>query len=206
MPFVPAPNIMQVEIRATRNGSNIENRVMVNNLGTVDAAALEAIAILVWNWAEGSYFPQLPVDVALREVVATDLTTDTGGQFTYAPDSTTVGSVTGQALPNEVSLCVSLRSTSRGRSARGRFYWMGLAITHMLTDNEVQPAFGSYAATALSGLISDISTAGGELTIVSYFHDGVARPGGPVYFPVVSALIVDPIVDSMRSRKPGVGN
>jgi len=41
--------------------------------------------------------------------------------------------------------------------------------------------------------------------VVSYISNKVPRPGGPVYFPVVSFQYEDLVVDSMRRRKPGVG-
>lgn len=205
MPFVPAPNIMMVEFLYTLNAQQCENRIMVDNLAAVTPSDLEDIAILAWNWWELTYAPEISSHCLLRGVQATDLTTDTGGQFLYAPDTTTTGGITGVAMPNEVSLCISLRSASRGRSARGRWFLAGLPRDGMGDDNQVSPGYASSLVTAMQGLINQISTAGKAVVIVSYRHDNVVRPGGPVFFPVVSASIVDQVVDSQRRRKPGVG-
>jgi len=54
-------------------------------------------------------------------------------------------------------------------------------------------------------LIDTLAGAGSPMVIVSYINNKAPRVGGPVYFQVLTALIVDSIVDSMRKRKPGVG-
>lgn len=205
MAFIPAPNIIMVEGRCTRNGQSIENRWHFNNQGTVLEADLQDMAILVWNWMENTYFPLLSSEVQLNEVVATDLTTLTGGQYSYAPDATTFGAVGGYELPNEVSIAVSLRSASRGRSARGRSYVLSLTDSQMADTNHVLSSHASALAAAFNTLIASADTIGRPLTIVSYRSEGIVRPGGPVYFPVVNAVVVDTVVDSMRRRKPGVG-
>jgi len=204
MAFVPAPNIIMVEMRATNAGQKIENRVMINNQATVDAAALQAAAIACWDWWELTYAPLLPDEVNLREVVATDLSAVDGGQYTYAPDTTTTGEITGNVQPNEVSLCVSLRSDARGRSARGRFFFLAISQNSMQDANNVSDAFASSAAAALNTLISTLAP-DTPLTIVSYRTNNAPRPGGPVYYEVVNAVVVDTVVDSQRRRKPGVG-
>lgn len=205
MPFVAAPNIIEVEFRYTLFGQQCENRIMVDNLAAVDAAACEAAAILAWNWWETSYAANITSGCALREVVATDLTASDGAQFTYAPDTTTAGTGSGSAMPNEVSLCVSLRTASRGRSARGRWFVAGIPNTQMANANNIETSYGSAVTSDISTLLAAFATAGQQVVIVSYISGGDPRPGGPVYYPVESCLIVDTVVDSQRRRKPGVG-
>jgi hypothetical protein len=71
----------------------------------------------------------------------------------------------------------------------------------------------TFWATRAADLVADftalrtaITGAGWEWVIASYIADGAPRVGGPVYFPILSVAFQDLIVDSMRSRKPGVGN
>jgi len=205
MTFIPAPNIIMAELRAIRNGQKIENRFHFNNQAAVTPASLATVAQMVWDWAELTYLPLQSSEVTLSSVVTTDLTTLNGAQATYAPDATTVGGVGGFALPNEVSLAVSLRSASRGRSARGRSYIFTISDGQMADTNNVESTFASAIAAAFNTLRATAFTAGKPLTIVSYRSDKVVRPGGPVYFPVTNALVVDTIVDSMKRRKPGIG-
>lgn len=206
MPFVPAPNIVQVEMRAIHNAQKVENRVMVNVLTDPTPAILSELAILAWDWWELTYAPLLPITVLLNEVVTTDMSAVDGGQVTYAPDATTTGENASGELPNEVSVCVSLRTGSRGRSARGRFFTLGVSVDTMADANNIETTYASALTSALGALITAIDTAGYQMSIVSYISDGVPRPGGPVYYAVSTAVITDTIVDSQRRRKPGVGS
>lgn len=205
MSFVPAPNIVQIEMRASRNGQRIENRVMVDALTAPTAGILQDMAVIAWNWWENTYAPLLSNQVNLVEVVATDMSSQNGAQYTYAPSTGVVGTLGGLALPNEVSLCVSLRSGSRGRSARGRFYALSVAANQLIDPNNVNPTVAGQFASALQTLIQAYLTASWKMVVVSYRANKAPRPGGPVYFILTSAVVVDTVVDSMRRRRPGIG-
>lgn len=205
MPFVPVINTMMVEIRYTLFGQHIENRIMVDNGTTVDAAALEAVAIDVWNWAEATLLPDLSDELLLNAVVATDLSASDGPQFTYAPDATTNGSVTGSMLPNEVAFCVSLHSTSRGRSARGRMFIPAIPVSSTSDANNLSTVAAGALVSDVQELLNTLTTGTRLPIIVSYISDGAPRVGGPVKYPIVSAVATDTLLDSQKRRKPGVG-
>jgi len=50
MPFVPAPNIVMVEWRCTRNNQNIENRLMVDMLNEPFVSDMQDLSVVCWNW------------------------------------------------------------------------------------------------------------------------------------------------------------
>lgn len=204
MPFIPAPNIVMVEMRALSSGQQVENRIHVNVLHAPTLADLNTITPYFWDWWQNTYAPLLPATVELVEVVATSLHVENGLQDTYAPSVGVVGGDITGALPNEVSLCISLRTGTRGRSARGRFYWLAIPIGSMADQNNVETAFGSSCVGAVQTLINGLEDIG-QPTIVSYRTNNAPRPGGPVYFPISSAMLVDRLVDSQKRRKPGVG-
>jgi len=162
--------------------------------------------VACWDWWENNHAGKLSNEVNLRGVVATSMHELNGPQFTYAPDATTTGTGTATPLPNEVSLCVSLRTGARGRSARGRWYMLSVDEGQMQNTNQVTDAHAEACAASLRNLNSIIIGLGYLLVIVSYVSNKVPRPGGPVYFPVTNAIVVDTIVDSMKRRKPGVGS
>jgi hypothetical protein len=206
MAFVPAPNIVQVEWRATRNGSQIENRLMIDVLTAPTEVLLTALATAMWDWWVETYTIVLHGDVHLTEVVATDMGASDGFQVTYAPDAVSTGSRTGAALPNEVAVCVSLRTSSRGRSARGRFYTLSVSLNQMVDDNNLSSAAAAEILSVMDSLLTIIGDFGYLPSIVSYVHDNAPRVGGPVYYPITSAILVDTLVDSQKRRKPGVGS
>jgi len=204
MAFIPAPNIVEVEFRCTLAGQRIENRVMVDAFEAVTPTVLADITGACAAWCENTYFDWQTDDVRLVEVVGTDLTTQNGEQFTIIPEGTIVGSVTGGTMPNEVSFCISFRSGARGRSARGRAYSLSVPRARV-AGNFVEATWADGLVGAFTTLRNDLTNGGWALVVVSYISNKVPRPGGPVYFPVVSFQYEDLVVDSMRRRKPGVG-
>lgn len=206
MPFVPAPNICMVEWRCTRNAQNIENRLMVNMLNEPTPNVMSDLSVVCWDWWENDHAEHLSVGVNLRAVVVTSLHVENGPQITYAPDTTTTGDLVGVSLPNEVAFCISLRTPSRGRSARGRWYTVSVNQSQMVDDNNLTAqAVGDFPGD-LNALMISIGALSFVPSIVSYISNGVPRPGGPVYFPITNCTAVDAGVDSMRRRKPGVGS
>lgn len=204
MAFVAAPNIIMAEARAISDGQHVENRFMCHSPSTITRQMLEDVAVAVWDWWENTYAGVLCSSVLLTEVVTTDMGEQNGEQFTYAPDTTTTGTFGGAPLPNEVSLCISLRTGVRGRSARGRYYQLCVGEEGRGSTNTVSTTYASASVAAGQALITALNDLA-PLTIVSYNANGGPRPGGPVYFEVIQAVLVDNVLDSMRSRKPGVG-
>lgn len=206
MPFVAAPNIVMVEWRYTVEGQRCENRMMVNHFGDPGATELAFYAQDAWDWWENDYSAHITDNVTLREVVTTDMSVQNGEQSTYAPDTTTAGLINTIALPNETSFCVSLRSSVRGRSARGRWFVVGIPVAARTGVNNLSDAYAEFYRASLQAYIDAHEANNKRATIVSYITNGAPRVGGPVYFVIESAVIVDTILDSQRRRKPGVGN
>jgi len=111
----------------------------------------------------------------------------------------------GLALPNEAAFCVSLRTGHRGRSARGRFYTLSVVFDQMADDNFLEPTAAENFRASVGRLMVNLTAEGGLPVIVSYITNNAPRPGGPVYFPITNVTVVDNEIDSMKSRKPGVG-
>jgi hypothetical protein len=205
MPFVPAPNIVQAEVRCSLDGQQIENRWMVNVGAPVTPVLVDAVANLVNVWAQDTYFDFLPDVLSLNETVATDMSDENGSQVAIAPTGAFTGALAEEPMPNETSFCISLRSASRGRSARGRTYI--LAVTKFATTgNFLHAGRADQFKGAIQTLIDRIAAAGWGMVIVSYRHNNAPRVGGPVYFGVTNAIYTDLVLDSMRRRKPGVGS
>lgn len=204
MAFIPAPNIVMGEVRAILDSQKIENRFMFDCLTAPTPMILTDIAGMLHDWVTDEYAPLLPNAVSFTEVVTTDMSTDSGAQHTTFYGTPTNGGQASIAMPNEVSFCISLRSASRGRSARGRAYVLALPQP-LVVGNTVNTTLRGQLVDAFNTLIALSNSLGRPMVVVSYRHNKVVRPGGPVYFPITTALSVDATVDSMRKRKPGVG-
>jgi hypothetical protein len=116
------------------------------------------------------------------------------------------GADASQPMPNEVTYCLSLRTAARGRSARGRFYWLGIAEAMRNGQNRVTTTFRNACAAAGDNLVGALATAGFHWSIVSYISGGAPRAGGPVYFLVTNTITTDDILDSQKRRRPGIGS
>lgn len=205
MPFIPAPNIVQVEVRALFDSQQVENVFTIDALTAVTPTIVTNIATLVAGWAGSQYFPLLPEAISLTETFARDLTTSDGAQATIVPDPPVVGGNGTTPAPNETTFCVSLRSASSGRSARGRKYVLGLN-KELVTGNHINATLRGQFVSVFDSLRADIATEGWQWVVVSYRHAGAVRPGGPVYYPITTVVSVDDVVDSQRRRKPGNGS
>lgn len=206
MPFVPAPNIVMIEWRFEMAGANCENRLMVDHLGPPSQANLEGYASGAWSWWENTYSSQINEIATLRETVATDMSSQNGSQAVFTDTPAPSGLVTGGALPNETAFCLSLRSNARGRSARGRWYVGGISDSARADANHITGTVAAAMAANLQSYVDAIEATGKLVVIVSYFTNNNPRVGGPVYFPVTTVTFTDTTLDSMRTRKPGVGS
>lgn len=199
MAFVPAPNIIQVELRASKALVNVENRWFINTFHEPTAADMLAIAIAINPQIVADWLPLLPTDLVFREMHQRSLHTANGIERSDAFSPLNVGTAAGEPLPNSNTICASLRSLFSGRSARGRLYWMGLTIDQV-TTNQVNALVLNDIQDAIRNTRNAISALGFQWTLVSFISNGVPRPGGPVYFIMQDAIFVDARVDSQRGR------
>lgn len=205
MAFVPAPGIAEVQVRATYSGQQVMNRIMVDVLHTPTQGDLNTITAAVGAWWVGNVKALVAPTVSLREVYAKTLEVANGPQATFSSGLPDAGTATGGGLPNSTSLAVSLRTGLTGRSARGRWFWYGFT-EGQVTDNTVDSGVATSIVACIDNLLSTITGLSSVPVIVSYISGGAPRVGGPVYFPITDALLVDPIVDSQRRRLPGRGS
>lgn len=206
MPFVPAPNIVSCEIRALFDGQQVENRINIDVGQSPTEATCGAVADIVGQWVIDSYAPLLPSAVVLREVYVKSLESQEGAEATYVFDPFLPGGRAEAPMPNETTLCLSLRSGSIGRSARGRTYVLGICKVSQVGNNIV-PVDGEAFRSAFDQLrvLLTASELPYQWVIVSYRHNKAPRPGGPVYYDVRSVGLTDFTLDSQRRRKPGNG-
>jgi len=204
MPFIPAPNILMCEVRAIKALQHIENRFHVNCGHEPVMADIVAVNSVLSTSVLNDWLPLLPSDLDVVSNFYRSLQTINSIQLEAPYDAGATGTMSGQAAPNQNTICISLRTASAGRSARGRLYWLGLT-EDQYTSNTMGATELANIVTAVDTLRANLATAGYPMTIVSYQTNLEFRPGGPVYFPVTSVLAVDNILDSQRRRMPGHG-
>lgn len=200
MPFVPVPATVKVSLFYTYNGVQCMNRLHVSTPASLpDASTCQTLATAFANWWLGNAQALVPPTCALRLVEAVSIAEQNGPSATFSSGLPAAGTHAINAMPGNVTLAVSLRTGLTGRSARGRWYWVGLAEDQVSENNVVAGTAASITA-AMDNLLTTIVGLTSTPVIVSYRSNGVPRPGGPVKFIINDALLVDTRVDSQRGR------
>lgn len=204
MAYQPVENTVQVELRYQYFGENVENTLMFYNEDGVTLSNMQDLADFIDNWWATAIRPLQATALVYRETYLTDLTTEISPTYTSTVNAGLAGTQGGGAgMPGNVTVCVSFRTPNRGRSGRGRNYFVGLG-ENVVTGN-----------TVAAGTLTSIVLAYEELlmplvdpyrwVVVSRYHDGALRAEGFVQT-VTNVLVVDADVDSQRRRLPGRGN
>jgi hypothetical protein len=200
MPFTAVPAAIKVDWFYTYNGQNCMNRIYVNRVESEPSAATCAVvAQQAADWWNGNCKVLVPPTCELRLVQATSAAVQNGPSATFSTGLPSPGTNGQPALPGNVTICVSLRTGLTGRSARGRWYWVGLGEGQVV-ENTLNAGVAVSITAAMDNLINAMNAINSPPLIVSFFSNGGPRPGGPVKFFVTDALLVDTTIDSQRGR------
>lgn len=156
---------------------------------------LESIAA-IFQTAYGGIATVMSDTYFVNDITVRYMGSALGPEITLTNTPPQQGGVAGAAEPNNVALCVSLRTAQAGRQARGRKYFSGIPKAEV-DGNLISTDFCDAILNEMTSLILALATNGTELAIVSLV--------GLTVLPVVAALCVDNTVDSMRRRLPGRG-
>jgi hypothetical protein len=205
MTFVGKEDVVQANLRFSLYEQQIENTLYFQYKTTgVDVAAMQVLGQDLITWWD-AYIPTALVnDLVMREVYLTDLSTQTSPTVTVVPGTTVAGASSADSVPNNVTLCVSFRTSGRGRSARGRNYISGFS-EGAVTGNQFDPSIAEDIRAGYEELL-DATTFTGDWAWVVYsrFENGLPRSEGLV-LPVDAVVLTDLVVDSQRRRLPGRG-
>lgn len=120
-----------------------------------------------------------------------------------AVDATSAGPGSGSGGPqaNHTTFCLSLRTGLTGRSARGRFYTLGVQATDLASINTVTATYRNNWITALGLLRVAAAADGWTLGVVSRQNNGVKLTTG-VFRTVTTIIAVNDQLDTQRRRMP----
>lgn len=206
MPTINTPFCYELQMRFTQDGQLVENVWhFTDPSGDTDYAGK---CTLIAGAADVSmattFMPRMSNGVTYRECFVRHLGTANPYTATVADSAPQFGDKTSPALPNNVTICASLRSDLAGRSYRGRTYLIGLTEGDVAV-NAVTPAELTAWADAIVDMAAAIELAAEVFwVILSLFSNGVPRVTGNVRG-VDTVLFTNSTVDSQRRRLPGRG-
>lgn len=140
--------------------------------------------------------------------------TKVGGDETlnYVLPAATIGALTGDALPGQNSMLVSVHTGVRGRRYRGRFYVPGVTEASQTGGRVIAPQLT--ALNALAAGIQSSFTGSGNVNWELAVYSPVSPPPPPVKVPKLkpdtittpaTGLIADSVIVTQRRRRLGVG-
>lgn len=204
MAFVPGNDIVEVELFQRLHGQRVENTLYFRLVGGFGAAEVVDLWNHLLTWWTSDFSVPLSADLTLTGGKITDLSTDTSPAYVYtAPTPNPAGGSSNPALPGNVSIVASFRTSGRGRSSRGRNYVAGLTEPSV-TGNTLDAATIASLQTSYSHIAGLAFDNPWEWGVFSRIHLGAPRVAG-VFQLITSTVIVDPYVDSQRRRLTGRG-
>jgi len=199
MPFVPASNVLQVEVRGTLNGIPVEITQYHSFSGSMVLSDVEDL----FDWYETVWLPAyldpLSIEYKVTELYGTDLTTVSAPTYSRVFSPQLEGGVAAAGLPGNVAACISFRTIGRGRSARGRNYVPGI-LESDVTGNAMDVGLVNALVAAFELLLGGGTyPAGWEWIVLSRFLAGVARSSG-LEQTILDVLSTSLTVESQRGR------
>lgn len=205
MAFQPAPDCVLVQLEGSLDGQQTINDLSFRStIGPRTAADVIELLTAIADWYTGQLVPFFNIAWQGRRAKAKGLSNENA----FAAEISMIGSdglVTGEAMPNNVTMSVSFQTGLSGRSHRGRNYVPGLSDS-IVDGNIIDSSWAASIATAYQGLVfpSEFVPDGWVWVIISRQQDGVV-PAEALFFEVVLATAIDLVVDSQRRRLPGRG-
>lgn len=203
MPFIPVPNVIQVEMVYSLNGQVCEN--VYHYAGATDNSPqhyidLAAAFHTAWHISLAAYQTQ---STYLTAVKITDMSDQNGTAIVFSPTDNNRGYRDTDSVPNNVAAVASWHTLLRGRSFRGRTYLLGLG-TATVSGSRLTENTRNELQIVMNNLIApEFEMEALSLVIVSKFHNKQPRTTG-IATPVTS-VTVDANLDSQRRRLPGRG-
>lgn len=200
MTFQSAPEVAEAVIQGEAGGVNLANVLNFWLPGGYNQSNIDDLAAAVDVDAGSGYRPLLHgscsyVATLVRGLESTiDLTA-------VAATGAGIGSASGDALPNNVSSCATLRTGFTGRSARGRFFAFPTGSGNVISDNVLATSYGTALVSFLNDIKADALAAGWHLVVLSRRNAGVIRPVA-THLDVTNIAMRNLIVDSQRHRLP----
>lgn len=199
MAFQRVPNTVEITVVMQQNLEIVTNTFHAE-LGVIyTLAQVQALALLVDGLVAAQLVPLMTLDSQYLRVEVRGLDSE-NDLFAENNDNTAIGGDPSTGLPNSVTLSIKKASGQTGRSARGRWYIVGIPSNTLATnENQLLQAEADLWLSALEGVRTGVAISIWTPVIVSRFTAGLPRAEGKT-FPWLSVVLVDRNVDSQRNR------
>ena len=198
-----AQKVARFELRYTVPENTVMNVFHARSTASSWAeATLDAVEAEFLSWFTGSASLLLSDQLALYEIVATDLTSLAGIRKVYPIQPPVDGNSNAEYLPANVTFAVKANIGTRGKGQSGRVFWPALVDTQV-TNQEMQKSAADDIVTSLNALRTGIAgVTGCDGLCVPHFVVGGSRPPLATNSLILSYSYSDLVLDSQRDRLP----
>lgn len=197
------PNVARFECKYKTGDNVVMNVYYVKTSDlTWSEASLDDVEAAIVDWETTTAVPLRNDQVALFEIIATDLTSLAGIRKAYGVSPAVPGALA-DPIPMNATLAIKADIGRRGRGTAGRTYWIGLAQGQLTVPDQIAPVASGQLVAAMNTLRDAIAAITPvEGMCVPHFVVGGEHP------PIVSAdiivryLLSDFYIDSQRDRLP----
>jgi len=203
MPFQRVPFCAEADIIMTYQARILQNTPVFKwTAGLYTLANLQTLADVVGLWAHNSYKPLMDVDMVYASTEVHGLNAE-NDQVAISILNAGPGTAPGDMLPVNCTQCIKLSTGFTGRTARGRWFVIGMTDGHLNVANKdtTTTAFRTAWIVALDALRVNTLAAGWQWVIASRYHNGAKRTEATT-LPVIFESFVNTEVDSQRGRLP----
>lgn len=199
MPFVPANNVLQVELRGSYLGEEVENTLYFRHDTNINDFNVGSLFDYLRNTFLASVVVHQAQAFVWDELYATDLSTQTARTYERQFALPLAGFFAGDPLPGNVAFVISIRTANRGRSSRGRNY-IGGFVDAQVAGNSLLIAHAQGLRDAYNDILVNAAfPSDWTWVVLSRVTGGLPRAQGLAQ-PVTGALFTDLVIDTQRGR------
>ncbi len=199
MAFQKVPFSVEITVVMQQNTEIVTNTFHAEKMPLYNLAEIQALALLVDGLVAAQLLPLMTLDSSYLRTEVRGLDSE-NDLFAENSDNAAIGGDLSEGLPNSVTLSIKKASGLTGRSARGRWYVVGIPSNTLATnENQLLQAEADAWVSALEGIRTGVAISVWTPVIVSRFTAGLPRAEGKT-FPWLSVVLVDRFVDSQRNR------
>lgn len=206
MPALVVPNAAQMRLIWSLSGQlyalNVLGVVNAGSVAITQALTNTIGAAIKTGFSTSALLAFTNTAVALANIGLRDIRTANSAEF-IDTGAAVSGSQSGDLLPPQTALCVTLRTAFAGRSFRGRCYIPGageLGNDTLGTSNNVSVHVAFLTAVKAALVSSSL-----DLGVISRPRPGAVPPYAGFITPVTSIVVRDAVWDTQRRRAiPGI--
>lgn len=200
--YIPVANTVEARLIFSQYGQVLENVFNFHKATAWTTATMYQLAQGISDSWESNLSTYVADAATLESIVITDLSSQTGPQIVL-PAGIQGGAIA-DGQPNNVTIAVSFKTNSRGRSYRGRAFHVGLKKSWQ-AGNAISQGNAEALRLAYETFFGDLTGAvsGTEHVVVSRCQNKEWLAVG--VFTPVTAYQVEPNLDNQRRRLAGRG-